>query len=87
MSRLRWLGMVAGLLLTSSGCCWWADKMCPQSHYAPPPAAYYPAPAPAPQCCQPCTPYVPTCQPGPSGYPTSWTPQQVRPVANGCTCP
>ncbi|HZT82287.1 MAG TPA: hypothetical protein VFA26_18815 [Gemmataceae bacterium] len=77
MSRMRWLGWMGGLLLTSSGCCWWADKMCPQSHYAAP-ACY-----PAPQCCPPpCTPYAPVAQPGPSGYP-GWTP---APAAPGCSC-
>ena len=74
MSRMRWLGLVGGLMLTSSGCCWWADKWCPQSHYAPP--AYYPTG----QCCQPCTPCTPVAQPGPSGYP-AWTP---RPAAPPC---
>jgi hypothetical protein len=72
MLRMRWLGLVGGLLLTSSGCCWWADKMCPQSHYAAPPA-YGPAPQGCcPPCPPPCTPYVPA-QSAPSGYP-AWTP-------------
>jgi hypothetical protein len=76
MSRMRWLPLVGGLLLASSGCCWWADKMCPQSHYAPP--AYYPAP----QCCQPCVPYTPAPQ-GTAGYPTGgWTPPPPPP----CPC-
>jgi hypothetical protein len=79
MSRMRWLGLVGGLMLTSSGCCWWADKWCPQSHCAQP-ACY-----PAPQCCQPCAPYTPCtpytpAAPGPSGYP-AWTP---RPAAPPC---
>ena len=71
MWKTRWLGLVGGLLLTSSGCCWWADKMCPQSHYAQP-ACYQ-----TPQCCQPCQP---VCQPwtpqASSGYPT----QPITPV-------
>jgi hypothetical protein len=79
MLRMRWLSLVGGLLLASSGCCWWADKMCPQSHCAAP-AAYYAAP----QCCQPCTP----CTPGPqgvSGYPAAgtWTPPPAPPP---CPC-
>jgi hypothetical protein len=84
MIRMRWLGLIGGLLLTSSGCCWWADKWCPQSHCAasPPPQACYPAP----QCCQPCTPctpYAPVAQPGPSGY-QAWTPAPTPPP---CRCP
>ncbi len=81
MLRTRWLGLVGGLLLMSSGCCWWADKMCPQQHYGPP-CAYYPA-APctaAPQC----TPYTPAWTPAPANYPTT------APVARPgppCTCP
>ena len=76
MWKTRWLGLVGGLLLTSSGCCWWADKMCPQSHYAQP-ACY-----PAPQCCQPCQP---ACQPwtpvpASAGYPTT-PPLQPKPAA------
>ena len=71
MIRMRWLGLIGGLLVTSSGCCWWADKWCPQSHYAQP-TCY-----PAPQCCQPCVPYAPA----PSGYP-AWTPQP-----GPCGCP
>lgn len=70
-------GLVLGL---SSGCCWWADRWCPQRHYAPaayaPAPACYPAPA-APVCCQPCVPCTPT-----SGYPTtSWS----NPGAGTCT--
>jgi hypothetical protein len=80
MWRLRWLALVGGLLFGSSGCCWWADKMCPQSHYAAPPAGY----CPPPQCCSPCTPYAPVAQPGPSGY-QAWTPQS-HPVYP-CGCP
>jgi hypothetical protein len=69
MSRMRWLSVVGGLLLASSGCCWWADKMCPQSHCAAP-AGYYPAP----QCSQPCVPYTPP--PSSSGC---WTPPPPPP--------
>jgi hypothetical protein len=76
MLRKRWLSLVGGLLLASSGCCWWADKMCPQSHYAAQPNYY-----PAPQCYQPCTPYTP--QPGVAGYPAGgWTPPPPPP----CPC-
>jgi hypothetical protein len=78
MSRMRWLALVGGLWLTSSGCCWWADKMCPQSHCAAPPA-YYPA---QPCCPPPCVPYTPVAQPGPSGYP-AWTPAPPPPP---CPC-
>ena len=81
MSRMRWLSVVGGVLLASSGCCWWADKMCPQSHYAAP-AGYYSAP----QCCQPCVPYTPAAQPGVSGYPASggWTPPPAPPPCVPC---
>ena len=71
MLRMRWLGLVGGLLLTSSGCCWWADKMCPQSHYAAP--ACYPAPQYCP-CSQGWTP-------APSNY------CATPPPPPGCGCP
>jgi hypothetical protein len=83
MSKMRWPGLLSGLLLlTSSGCCWWADKWCPQSHYAQPAYA-------APACCQPCVPYTPcapVAQPGPAGYP-AWTPPPRPAAAPGCSCP
>jgi hypothetical protein len=72
MAKVRLLTWAALLLsLGSSGCCWWADKWCPQSHAAP--QCYAPPPATAPAC-QPyvpaCQPYVPPCQPV-AGYPAA----------------
>lgn len=80
MKRMCVLGGVAlWAALSASGCCWWADRWCPQRGY---PSAYAaPAYAPAqPVCCQPC---VPVCAPGQTtGYPTqqSWS----RPSNGNC---
>jgi hypothetical protein len=84
MSKLCLLGLFAGLLLSSSGCCWWADKWCPQSHYTAP--AYSTYPACPQQCCPPppppCQPCTATAAPGPSGYPAC-----APAAAPQCGCP
>ncbi len=86
MERMRWLALATILLgMTASGCCYWADKWCPQ-HHTPPPVAYQAAPACAPACAPAppnCTPCIPVCPPGTTtGYPaTTWQ----KPVpANNC---
>jgi hypothetical protein len=80
MARMRvlWLGvLLAGL--GSSGCCWWADKWCPNRQY---PAAYPSGVCCPPPCCPPCVPYTPTT----TGYPTNTTwSRPAGPVNNCCT--
>lgn len=89
MGRYLVLAMLVIGLLTSSGCCWWADHWCPHPVQAcAPPPGYYQA-APACGCAPPCT-----CAPG---YPTSYSPpaapvtpppnwNQPRPMNCNCTC-
>lgn len=47
---IRRLGMLMSLLLilTSTGCCRWCERWCPQQHAAVPAPQYYAAPAPVP---------------------------------------
>jgi hypothetical protein len=66
MIRMRLLGL-ASVLAASSGCCWWADKMCPQ--HCCPTTAYQPV-ACQPYTPPPCQPYTP-CAPTTPGYPTA----------------
>ncbi len=79
------LAAVGLALAMSTGCCYWADKWCPQRSAVAAAPVYYPGPAAAPsQCCVPC------CPPGSSGYPVAapapagtWT----QPRGGACTCP
>ncbi len=78
MRGLIWIALFLGL--SSSGCCWWADKWCPHNTPACYPAApmYYAPPSNVPN-----VPCVPCCPPGTTtGYPTTtWQ----QPVGNpGC---
>ena len=65
-------------LLSSGGCCWWAERWCPHQGVqtcAPPPAACYPA-------AQPCG--YPTASYAPVAPPPNWS--APRPMNCSCSC-
>jgi hypothetical protein len=63
-------------LLTSSGCCWWAERWCP--HAQPVAVQAYPAGCQPAACGCPTTNYTP---------PPNWVqPQPPVPVQQACPC-